>query len=404
MKNLKKIFALTFLLLSFTMATHSLASEYFIIDNVGAMTQEERTELDEKATEISSQHNMDVVFAYMADTGDVETYEYAENYYAEGAWSDDGILLLLNDDAREYTFYFSGRAKEMFSVEEEQVLWQAYGANETVYNGVTAYLTATDMLLESKAGMVAENTEETPTETAKEPIPISAPVEKGERLIDQGDVLSAEEEASLLDELNTISEKHGFDVAIATVPSLGGKSSKVVADEFFDANGYGMGNNRDGILFLLSPEERDWAISTNGLGETAFTSEGKDYIMEDVLSYLKEDDYKGAFANFAQHSDAFIQQAKTGVAYAAGNMPKETVSPFWIPGSLVIGAIISFFIMKMQTASLKSVQSQGGARSYINADKVHITRANDTFISKDVKETKRAKAEAKEQKSDSGKY
>ena len=99
------------------------------------------------------------------------------------------------------------------------------------------------------------------------------------RLTDEADLLTDEEEELLLKQLDEISERQNCDVVVAAVDGLDGKSAMEYADDFYDYNGYGMGNERDGIILLVSMEERDWWISTCGFGITAFTDDGLDYIL-----------------------------------------------------------------------------------------------------------------------------
>lgn len=61
------------------------------------------------------------------------------------------------------------------------------------------------------------------------------------------------------------------------------------ADDFYDYNGYGYGEEGDGIIFLISMEERKWQISTCGFGITAFTDAGQEYMADPVeVSDLKK--------------------------------------------------------------------------------------------------------------------
>ncbi len=106
------------------------------------------------------------------------------------------------------------------------------------------------------------------------------------RLVDQADLLTDSEESALSDRLDEISERHQFDVVVVTVDSLEGETAVVYADDFYDYNGYGFGDERDGILLLISMEERDWCISTTGYGITAFTDAGQAYISERFVTDL----------------------------------------------------------------------------------------------------------------------
>ena len=108
------------------------------------------------------------------------------------------------------------------------------------------------------------------------------------RMVDMADLLSDSEEKELQNQLDEISERQKVDVVVVTVDSLGSKSPMKYADDFYDNNGYGFGNKKDGILLLLSMEERDWHITTTGFGITAITDAGLDYISDEFVSYLSD--------------------------------------------------------------------------------------------------------------------
>ncbi len=87
-------------------------------------------------------------------------------------------------------------------------------------------------------------------------------------VVDDADLLTDIEEIVLLDKLGEISSRQGMDVVVVTTDSLGGKSPMAFADDYYDYNGYA----EDGILLLISMEERDCWISTAGYGIVAFTA------------------------------------------------------------------------------------------------------------------------------------
>ena len=62
-----------------------------------------------------------------------------------------------------------------------------------------------------------------------------------------------------------------MNVVVVTENSLDGKSAQDYADDFFDYNGHGYGDDDSGVLFLIGMDERKWAITTYGYGITAFT-------------------------------------------------------------------------------------------------------------------------------------
>ncbi|MFA5575665.1 MAG: TPM domain-containing protein [Tissierellaceae bacterium] len=200
------------------------------------------------------------------------------------------------------------------------------------------------------------------------------------RLVDDAGLLTRDQEMSLVEKLDEISERQKLDIVVATVDSLGQSTPTEYADDFFDYNGYGFGDNADGILLLLSMEERDWAVSTTGYGITVFTDAGQEYLMGKVLEELREGNYYKGFDLYADLCDDFINQAKDKKPYDNGNMPKEPLSPKWIPISIFLGAIVSFIITGSMKRKLKSVSMQRAASSYLKDDSLKLGASRDLFL------------------------
>lgn len=201
------------------------------------------------------------------------------------------------------------------------------------------------------------------------------------RLVDDADLLSSREEARVLAELDEISERQELDIVIVTTDSLYGKSPRDYADDFFDYNGYGYGKNHDGVLLLVSMEDRDWWISTTGYGITAFTDAGVEYISDQFVSDLSDGYYEDAFMTYAELCDDFITQARTGEAYDTWNLPKEPFNFFFsLIISLFIGFVVAFIVTAVMKGQLKSVRFQAAAASYVRNGSMNVTEARDLFL------------------------
>ena len=75
-------------------------------------------------------------------------------------------------------------------------------------------------------------------------------------LVDEAGLLSEEESSTLINKLEEISQRQKNEVAVVTVNSLEGKTAEAYADDYYDYNGYGYGENDDGLLLLVSMGER----------------------------------------------------------------------------------------------------------------------------------------------------
>ena len=201
------------------------------------------------------------------------------------------------------------------------------------------------------------------------------------RLVDNADLLTDSEESTLLSKLNEISERQQADVVVVTADTLDGKTPMDYADDFYDYNGYGFGADKDGVLLLVSLEDRDWWMSTTGYGITAITDAGIEYISEKFLSDLSDGDYADAFTTYAELCDDFFTQARSGQPYDTGHMPKQ---PFNIARNLLIALIVGFVIALLATGvmkgKLKTVRFQSAASNYVKANSMNVTESRDMFL------------------------
>ena len=202
-------------------------------------------------------------------------------------------------------------------------------------------------------------------------------------LVDEAGLLSEEESSTLINKLEEISQRQENEVAVVTVNSLEGKTAEAYADDYYDYNGYGYGENDDGLLLLVSMGEREWAITTYGYCHTvAFTDAGLDYISSEFRSKLSSGEYAKAFECFADLCDDFLTQAATGEPYDVDNMPKGKVSPFWLYTDLVVAFFISFRIVKGKSRNLKSVKKQESAKAYERSGSLSLRRSTDSFVNR----------------------
>ncbi|HBV67664.1 MAG TPA: hypothetical protein DEF04_05425, partial [Clostridiales bacterium] len=149
-----------------------------------------------------------------------------------------------------------------------------------------------------------------------------------------------------------------------------------------------------GILLLISMEERDWAISTHGVGITVFTDAGQKYLVNQFMVDLNSGDYAGAFNKFADISENFIIQAKAEKPYDTSNMPKSPLPPYLPVITTIIGIVIAFIITGVMRMQLKSVSMQTAAGNYIKSNSLKIIESKDMFLYANLSKTKIEKAQS----------
>ncbi len=313
MKRTFSLILIALLLLLPVLSTHAEDPERIFADE-GTLTAEEIDSLNARAEEIFRQRGVSVGFFFYADEADL--IAFAEQFLAERITDPNAIVLGVNADY--YHFVKRGDVANAAFPDSvcDNTLWEAFRTVKNDNAGkVLAYLNAADSILESYLANVPA-----------EPDPLDVPsyiarTDGGKpTLVDREELVSATDAAMLSSRLREIGSKYRCDVVIVTVPSLGSKSSEEYADDFFDYNGYGYGAtpdangvtvNGDGILLLISMEDRDFAISTSGYGITAFTDYGiQEYLEPAFLPYLSNNNFTRGFNAFAEACDRLLSMAR----------------------------------------------------------------------------------------------
>lgn len=92
------------LLLALMMCFPVFASEdlRYVEDNADLLTVSEQQELNDTLTEISERQGVDVAVITANDMGDKSIEDYAKAKYDERGYGDDGVLLVVNMEVREW--------------------------------------------------------------------------------------------------------------------------------------------------------------------------------------------------------------------------------------------------------------------------------------------------------------
>ncbi len=211
------------------------------------------------------------------------------------------------------------------------------------------------------------------------------------RLVDDANLLSAEEKTELLNKLDEISNRQQMDIVVVTVDSLEGASAMQYADNFYDMHGYGFGTEKDGVLFLISMEERDWYITTTGYGITAFTDAGLEYLSEQFLNDLSTGAYATAFTIFAELCDDFITQARNGNPYDISFAEESFAFARNFGIAFGIAFLLSLLITESMKRKLKNVHYQAAADNYIKKGSMQMIQKSDLFLYQNVNRRKKVK-------------
>lgn len=204
------------------------------------------------------------------------------------------------------------------------------------------------------------------------------------RLIDDADILTAEEEITLTAMLDRISDEVKCDVVIVTVDDMGVKTPQAFADDYMDYNGYGYNDGEDCVLLAVGMFEGAYHFSTRGFAMDAFNSDAVENMENCIEKHLSDSAYYDAFVEFAEISEDYLAGARNGNYYKA---------PFSLLGSIIIAVVIGFIIalisVSVMKASLKSVRSKYTASGYEKKGSMKITKQRDIYLYRTITRTPR---------------
>lgn len=305
---MKKILILLLsLLLLLPVAAFADGETVVLTEDPAALSEAEARMLNERAWQVYDTTGVlpFILYASGAPTGDT-LGERAKAFFANGPVAEQAVILGVSD-ADVYIVKTKGDfidTDNLFALLD----W-IEPENGDLFAQLNAYLDTLEALLPRVAEREAANGIGSLPSDREVPL-----------LVDEGDLLTDAEEAELLSLLERVSTEQKCDVAVVIPRSLGSKSATDYADDYYDFGGYGQGDTKDGILFMVCLEERDWATSTAGAAQDWFDDSELYRIEDEVIPYLSSGDYFDAFRLFAERCEQVLQGVdRRPVLYLADN-------------------------------------------------------------------------------------
>lgn len=227
-------------------------------------------------------------------------------------------------------------------------------------------------------------------------------------IIDNADLLTESEEASLENLISQKREEDLFDIVIVTEHFV--EDLQSFADDFYDFGGYGVGENADGLLLLVT--DYGCYLSTCGFGIEAidpYLSE----LSDDFHINADENGYSYAFEKFIDGVSVCVRFKRECVESGIKTDDESYDNPdyyflnkdlkqkngifsgmvdmFYVIFSLIGGVCIAFFVTGSMKRKLTSVRTKTEADDCVRKGSVNITRSYDNYLYKTVSRIPRPK-------------
>lgn len=190
-----------------------------------------------------------------------------------------------------------------------------------------------------------------------------------DRVSDSANVLSAQAEARLTEKIRQIAQQHDFDVVILNIDDIGSYTTYDFAADYYDYGGFGYGDTHDGIMLLIVTNTRDYYLLNTGAAEKIFKDSVLTDIEDDILPYLRRNNYE-------QAEQVFVEKVASRLEATTPAGRAKRFFPILTALGLGIG-LITVFSMK---SGMKSVRKKQGAANYIQDHSFRLTRSQDIFL------------------------
>lgn len=204
---------------------------------------------------------------------------------------------------------------------------------------------------------------------------------------DAAALLSDAEKAQLESAAAEVSQKYDCGVYIIVVDDYRRYYSANdvfgAAEGIYAYYGLGHGSERNGILLLLSMNERDFALAAYGsAAHYAFTDYGKEAVIDAFLPELGNNDWAGGLNTYVQTCASLLQSAAEGNPV---DVPEVELSLFEaLLFAFGIGAFIAVVVCLIFCAHMKTVKAQSYAGEYMDRNSFDLNVRQDMFIHRSV--------------------
>lgn len=223
------------------------------------------------------------------------------------------------------------------------------------------------------------------------------------KIIDDAGLLRYDQIEALERKAQAITDACGMDVVILTVDGLDGAYIETFADDFYDFNDYGIGEEASGVLLVIAMDTREWAISTCGDAIYAITDYGIESLFGEMAWYLSDDDFYLAFDAYLDALPDYFEAYANGSpidgwsgsydgpgSYTPGTREEvvyyESDPPFWL--APVIGAVLAAVVVLIMRSAMNTKRPQHSAVSYLDRDTDYV-RQRDMFLYSQVRKVRK---------------
>ena len=398
---------LTALLLTLTLCVPTLAwTEYgAIYDETDALDSDELSDLGQYTLpQLTEALHLDLRVDIFTNedvsegttAGDIATYVYKDSGYGWGEEKDGISLTLVMEPLADGSYTLAETDWCVYAMLSE-TRGDGQELSGLVYDAVEPYMTArawdgTDMTVSAEALCQAVNAMATTAAdylSADFPTEAQQPetVQSGEasKLGDTGmnyvfdlrGMLSDGEREQMEDRAEDIALRRScgiYTLFVEDFTAYGyGDDPYTALYQIYHAEGLGVGEDRNGVIIMLSMKERDYAMFVYGKNaEYAFNKYGQEQLEDAFLGYFGDNDWYGGVSHYLDTCDEYLTRAEEGKPVRKNTLPMYLIV-------VAASCAISGFICIMLKWKMQTVHKKVEANEYVATGGLTLTKQYDRY-------------------------
>ena len=206
-----------------------------------------------------------------------------------------------------------------------------------------------------------------------------------QRVFDYADLLSDEEEQEVQMWAAEMQQIWNMDLAFLTTDDTEGKSVQQYGSDFYVEQDLGLGENYDGVIFVLDMGGREGQIITCGKAIDIYTDYYIDVMWEDMVGFLSDGEYFQAFftlyVDLYHYATEYEKYQADSDAYLSDYSKEQKAKS--ILTSAAISAVFALMVAAVSVSGMKkshkNVKPFTDGRAYLKENGYHLSVNRDSF-------------------------
>lgn len=214
------------------------------------------------------------------------------------------------------------------------------------------------------------------------------------RVVDTQGIFTDKQIADLDERICNLVNKHELDLVIYICDTSNGGKNEKIAEDFYDFNGYGIGNDGSGSVLLINfnSSQRGWWTSACGKAEKYYTYDSINIIDDSIENDMVNGDYYNAMLTYIDKVDELYTKGVASFTNnsSSGNVPQKVEKSFIqklataSPIALIIGLISGGAAQGAAKKSMMTIASAKDADKNFVPGSLQLYRNEDIYLGSSV--------------------